>query len=51
MIKRSNIGSNIEVAKLSVFNGEVGRVGGFIIVYRLYLKIRMRGAIVEEQIQ
>jgi len=50
-IERSNTGSNIEVAKLPVFNGEVGRVGGFIIVCRLYLRMWIRGEIAEEQIQ
>jgi len=38
------------VAKLPVFNGEARRVGGFIIVYRLFLRTKMRGAMVEEQI-
>jgi len=37
--KGSNIGSNIEVAKLLVFNREAEKVGGFITVCRLYLKI------------
>jgi len=50
-IKESNIGFNIEMAKLPVFNGEAGKVGVFITVYRLYLRMRMRGTIVEEQIQ
>jgi len=39
------------VAKPLVFNGEASRVGGFIIVYRLYLRMKMRGTMVEEQIQ
>jgi len=39
------------VAKPPVFNGEVEKVKGFIMAYRLYLRIRMRGTIVEEQIQ
>ena len=30
----------MKVAKPPVFNGEVGRVGGFIIACRLYLRIR-----------
>ena len=51
MIEGSNTGSNIEVAKLLVFNGKANRVGEFIIACRLYLKIRMRGTTVEEQIQ
>jgi len=50
-MEESNTESNIEVIKPPVFNGKVGRVGGFIIVCRLYLKMRMRGTIVEEQIQ
>jgi len=50
-IERSNTGSNIEVAKPPVFNGEVERVGGFITVYRLYLRMRIREATVEKQIQ
>ena len=49
-VERSNIGPNIEVAKPPVFNGEAGRVGGFIIVYRLYFRMKIREATVEEQI-
>ena len=44
-------GSNIDVAKPSVFNREVRRVGGFITTYRLYLRIQIRGVTVKEQIQ
>ena len=47
----SNIGSQMEVAKPAIFNGEVGRVGGFVIACRLYLRMKMREAIVEEQVQ
>ena len=47
----SNIGSQIEVTKPSIFNGEAGRVGGFITTYRLYLRMKMREATVEEQVQ
>ena len=47
-IERSNTRSNIEVAKLPVFNREAGRVGGFIMACRLYLRMRIRGATVEE---
>ena len=38
----SNTGSHMEVAKLAIFNGEVGRVGGFITACRLYIKMRLR---------
>ena len=48
--EESNTGSNIEVAKALVFNRKAEKVGGFITVYRLYLRMRMRGVMVEEQI-
>ncbi len=47
----SNIGPQMEVAKPAIFNGEAGRVEGFVIMYRLYLRIKMREATVEEQVQ
>ena len=45
----SNIGSQMKVAKPPMFNREVGKVRGFITVYRLYLRIKMRKVAVEEQ--
>ena len=50
-IMGSNIGSQMEVAKPAIFNGEAGRVGGFVTACRLYLRMKMRGAAVEEQVQ
>jgi len=47
----SNTGPNMEVAKLAIFNGEAGKVGGFIIACRLFLRMKMRGNTVEEQVQ
>jgi len=51
---RGMMGSNrepqVEVAKPAIFNGEAGKVGGFVIVYRLYLRMKMRDATVEEQV-
>jgi len=44
------MGSQMEVAKPAIFNGEVGRVGGFVTACRLYLRIKMREATVEEQV-
>ena len=47
----SNTGSHMEVAKPAIFNGETGRVGGFITACRLYIKMKLRGNTVEEQVQ
>ena len=42
--------SNTEVAKPPVFNEEVEKVGRFIRVCKLYLKIKMRRILVKEKI-
>ena len=47
----SNTGSHMEVTKPAIFSGEAGRVGGFITACRLYIKMRLRGNMVEEQVQ
>ena len=47
----SNTGSHMEVAKPAIFNGEVGRVEGFMTAYRLYLRMKIREVTVEEQVQ
>ena len=41
----------MEVATPAIFNGEAVKVGGFIIVCRLFLRMKMRGSTVEEQVQ
>ena len=46
----SNTGPYIKVTKPAIFNREAGKVGGFVTVYRLYLKIKMREVMVEEQV-
>jgi len=47
----SNIGPQMEMAKPPVFNREARGVGGFILVYKLYLRMKMREVTVEEQVQ
>jgi len=40
----------MEVAKPAIFSGEAGKVGGFVTTCRLYLRMKMREAMVEEQV-
>ena len=42
---------SIEVARLQVFDGTSSKITGFIMAYKLYIKIKMREAVVEKQIQ
>ena len=45
------MGSHMEMAKPAIFNGEAGKVGGFIMACRLFVRMKMRGNTVEEQVQ
>jgi len=47
----SNARTYMEVVKPAIFNGEAGKVGGFITVCRLFLRMKLRGTTVEEQVQ
>jgi len=44
-------GLHMEVAKPAIFNGEAKKVGGFISVCKLYIRMRLRGESVEGQVQ
>jgi len=49
--ERPNGGPNVEVAKPLIFSGEAKNIAGFITACKLFLKMKMSGAAVEEQIQ
>ena len=49
--ERRTMGAKVEVATPATFNGEAGKVGGFVTACRLYLRMKMREATVEEQVQ
>ena len=42
--------SHMEVARPSIFSGEAGKVKGFIMACKLYLRMKMREVPLEEQI-
>ena len=46
----SNMGPYVEVAKPAIFNGKARKVGGFVTTCRLYLRMKMREVMVEEQV-
>jgi len=49
-ISRHNVRSNVEVAKPQTFNRKVSKVLGFLIVCKLYIRMRIRETAVEKQI-
>ena len=46
-----NMEPYMEVAKPAIFNGEAGKVRGFIMACRLFLRMKLREVTVEKQVQ
>jgi len=42
VVPRPNTGSNTKVAKPQTFNGETQKITGLLIVYGLYIRIKIR---------
>ena len=49
--RRGGEATNLEVAKPQIFDGTPLKILGFVIVYKLYGKAKIREVLVEEQIQ
>ena len=50
-IEKDGEESHREVAKPLVFSGETGKILGFVTACKLYIKARIIGVMVEEQVQ
>jgi len=51
VVTQPNTRSNVKVAKLQTFNGEVSKILSFLVAYKLYIRMRMRDVAVEEHMQ
>ena len=51
VVFRSNTGSNVNMAKLLTSNKKAGKVLGFLMICRLYIRMRIRDTTVEKQVQ
>ena len=51
VVSRPNIGLSIKVAKPQVFDRITEKVSGFLIAYKLFIRMKIREEAVEKQIQ
>jgi len=49
VVSQPNTRSNIKVAKPQIFNGVANKFSGFLITCRLYIRMRMKNMVIEEQ--
>ena len=49
-VSKPNTGSNIDVARSPTFNGNISKISGFLMAYKLYIRMRIKNTSVEEQI-
>jgi len=50
-VLQPNTESNVEVAKPQIFNGKVGKILGSLTICKLFIRMKIRDIVVEEQIQ
>ena len=50
MTSRSRHRFQLKMVKLLLFNENTGKIMGFVIVYKLYIRIRIRKKTVKEQV-
>ena len=48
VVSQPNTGSNINMAKPPIFSEKAGKVLGFLIIYRLSIRMKMRNDLVEK---
>ena len=50
VVFQPNTESNINIAKLLMFNRKANKILGFLMAYRLFIRMKMRNKLVKEQI-
>jgi len=48
---RPNTRLNVDVAKPPTFSGDISKILGFLMVYKLYIRMKMRNVLVEKKTQ
>ena len=48
---RPNTRSNVDVAKPPTFSEDISKILGFLVIYRLYIRMKMSNVLVEKKTQ